>query len=205
MVERPLSWPPSVSRAALAWPCSSATDRRRRPIDPSRQVLRRSRAASPAGGRRTWKRARRVRRRPRPVRSAPPRSHLRQRPEPEHRSSRQRTALSFSARCTSRPICHRRRRPSDHRTTRFTSAVSTSGSNRATRASWDDVINHGRSLPGVSSGCADRWRKSGKDSRLNWKSVDFLCMDGINGRAFKPGHRRFSHDGALHDRHQAGR
>ena len=57
---------------------------------------------------------------------------------------------------------------------------------RAARATWDDVIDRGRSLPGVSDRCANRWRNSGKDSRLNWKSVDFLCMDGLNGRAYKP-------------------
>ncbi len=57
---------------------------------------------------------------------------------------------------------------------------------RATRVNWDDVIDQGRALPGVSGGCADRWRKSGKDSRLNWSSVDYMCMDGLNGRAYKP-------------------
>lgn len=56
----------------------------------------------------------------------------------------------------------------------------------ATRASWDDVIDRGRPLPTVSAGCADRWRKSGKDPRLNWKSVDFLCMNALKGRGYRP-------------------
>lgn len=57
---------------------------------------------------------------------------------------------------------------------------------QASRASWDDVLDHGRSLPGVSGRCANQWRRSGKDSRLDWSSVDYLCMDGLNGRGYKP-------------------
>ncbi len=56
----------------------------------------------------------------------------------------------------------------------------------ARRTSWQQVIDRGRPLPQVSAGCADRWRSSDKDPRLDWKSVDFLCMDSLGGDGFKP-------------------
>jgi hypothetical protein len=57
---------------------------------------------------------------------------------------------------------------------------------RARRVSWDDVIDRGRSFPSVSERCADRWRTSGKDARLNWESADFLCLNALEGRGYRP-------------------
>jgi hypothetical protein len=48
------------------------------------------------------------------------------------------------------------------------------------------VIDRGRPLPAVSDRCRDRWRRSGKDPRLDWESVEFLCLDALGGRGFKP-------------------
>ena len=57
---------------------------------------------------------------------------------------------------------------------------------RAKRATWNEVIGGGKRLNKVSAQCARRWRKSGKDRRLNWKSVDYLCMSGLKGRGYRP-------------------
>ena len=57
---------------------------------------------------------------------------------------------------------------------------------RAKRATWNEVIGSGKRLNKVSAQCARRWRKSGKDRRLNWKSVDYLCMSGLKGRGYLP-------------------
>ena len=57
---------------------------------------------------------------------------------------------------------------------------------RAKRATWNDVINSGKRLNKVSSVCKKRWRKSGKDRRLNWRSADYRCMSGLKGRGYRP-------------------
>ena len=57
---------------------------------------------------------------------------------------------------------------------------------RAVHVGWDEVLARGRPLPPVSSRCADRWRKSGKDPRVDWPSGDFLCLDALQGRGYKP-------------------
>lgn len=56
----------------------------------------------------------------------------------------------------------------------------------ARRTSWDTVVDSGRRLPGVTSKCAKSWRSSGRDSRLSWGSVPYLCLNGLQGRAYKP-------------------
>jgi hypothetical protein len=56
----------------------------------------------------------------------------------------------------------------------------------ARSASWDDVIDSGRNLPSVSARCARNWRNSGRDKRLDWDSAEFLCMDSLSGRGFRP-------------------
>jgi hypothetical protein len=57
---------------------------------------------------------------------------------------------------------------------------------RAKRATWNNVINSGKRLGKNSTGCKKRWRKSGKDRRLNWKAGDFRCMSGLKGRGYMP-------------------
>ena len=56
----------------------------------------------------------------------------------------------------------------------------------AKRVSWDALVSRGRTLPPVSRRCAERWRSSGKDARLNWKSGDFLCLDELGGSGYRP-------------------
>lgn len=57
---------------------------------------------------------------------------------------------------------------------------------RARYATWSDLLDQGRSLPVVSQRCADRWRDSAKDPRLDWTSVEFLCLDALGGHGFTP-------------------
>ena len=57
---------------------------------------------------------------------------------------------------------------------------------RAKRATWNEVISGGKRLGKPSGQCAHRWRKSGKDRRLNWRSVKYLCMTGLKGRGYRP-------------------
>lgn len=56
----------------------------------------------------------------------------------------------------------------------------------ATRTSWDEVIDRGRRIPGVSSTCAKSWRSSGKDRRLDWATASFSCLDTLVGGSFQP-------------------
>ena len=57
---------------------------------------------------------------------------------------------------------------------------------RAKRATWNQVIGGGKRLGKPSGRCAQSWRKSGKDRRLNWRSVKYLCMTGLKGRGYLP-------------------
>ena len=57
---------------------------------------------------------------------------------------------------------------------------------RAKRATWNEVISGGKRLGKPSGRCAQSWRKSGKDRRLNWRSVKYLCMTGLKGRGYLP-------------------
>ena len=57
---------------------------------------------------------------------------------------------------------------------------------RAVRVGWERVLAAGRPLPGVTDRCRDRWRTSGKDARLDWKSATFMCMDRLAGLAYRP-------------------
>ena len=57
---------------------------------------------------------------------------------------------------------------------------------RAKRATWNDVIKSGKRLGKISTACKKRWRKSGKDRRLNWRSADYRCMSGLKGRGYMP-------------------
>lgn len=56
----------------------------------------------------------------------------------------------------------------------------------ATRASWQDLIDQGKPLPAVTARCAEGWRTSGKDRRLQQKSVRFLCLDAVSNIGFRP-------------------
>jgi hypothetical protein len=56
----------------------------------------------------------------------------------------------------------------------------------ARRATWDNVIDSGSTLPAVTSGCARSWRSSGKDAKLNWSSASYLCLSSLSGRGYKP-------------------
>ncbi len=58
----------------------------------------------------------------------------------------------------------------------------------ATRVGWDTVVNSGRSLPGISASCARSWRKSGRDSRIDWSSARYLCLNALPGLgpSFRP-------------------
>ena len=56
----------------------------------------------------------------------------------------------------------------------------------ATRTSWDEVIDRGQRLPGVSRSCARSWRGSGKDRRLDWETASFSCLDTLVGGTFQP-------------------
>lgn len=56
----------------------------------------------------------------------------------------------------------------------------------AAYAGWSDVIAHGKPLPATTRQCSERWRRSGKDPRLSWRSVDYLCLDALGGQGFKP-------------------
>lgn len=56
----------------------------------------------------------------------------------------------------------------------------------AARAGWDDVLDGGKPLPQPSARCADRWRTSGKDARLDWSSVEFGCLNALEGRHYRP-------------------
>ncbi|MET1007134.1 MAG: hypothetical protein ABWX96_16415, partial [Propionibacteriaceae bacterium] len=56
----------------------------------------------------------------------------------------------------------------------------------ARRIGWAEVISRGKPIPEVTARCADRWRTSGKDARLNWKSVHYLCLDALGGHGYKP-------------------
>ena len=56
----------------------------------------------------------------------------------------------------------------------------------ATPASWDRVIDSGKSLPDVTDQCARSWRASGKDRRLNWDSVRFMCLNDLPGSGYRP-------------------
>ena len=58
--------------------------------------------------------------------------------------------------------------------------------NRAKRSTWDDVINAGRAIPAVNRRCAKAWRESGKDSRIDWGTATYRCLDRLPGTAFKP-------------------
>ena len=70
---------------------------------------------------------------------------------------------------------------------------------------WDDVIDSGRSFPGVTARCARSWRNSGRDRRLNWDSARFLCMNSLSGRGLPAaGRRRLGVDRGLFHRQPAG-
>ncbi len=56
----------------------------------------------------------------------------------------------------------------------------------ATPASWDRVIDSGKLLPDVTARCARSWRASGKDRRLNWDSVRFMCLNDLPGNGYRP-------------------
>lgn len=56
----------------------------------------------------------------------------------------------------------------------------------ATRAGWQDLIDRGKPLPAVTARCAERWRTSGKDRRLQQRSVRFLCLDALADAGFRP-------------------
>ena len=58
--------------------------------------------------------------------------------------------------------------------------------NQAKRSTWDDVLDAGSAIPGVSSRCAKAWRSSGKDRKVDWGTATYRCLDRLPGATFKP-------------------
>ena len=56
----------------------------------------------------------------------------------------------------------------------------------ASRASWDSVVKAGKRLPSVTASCARSFRSSGRDAKLSWSSVPYLCLNSLQGRGYKP-------------------
>ena len=57
---------------------------------------------------------------------------------------------------------------------------------KATRVGWDHVLARGHPLPRPGPGCAQQWRASGLDARIDGRRAAYWCLDGLPGQAYTP-------------------